>query len=408
MNHTQKYSKLMAYIVLFVCFLAIPLTHSQPKDKIRIGTAISLSGPYAPGAGMTTLPNYNMWAEEVNARGGIYVKNLGKRLPVELIIHDDKSDIGAAVKLTEKLILEDKVDLLLPPWGTAMHFAIAPVYSKHGYPIMGVTVGSQKLIDKIHEIPYFFQVFGVARQKAPALIDILKELGVKRVAVIYVADLHGIEWMAELVPAIGIAGFEMVVYTSYPMGIKDMSSLLKRVKAADVDAFLAFTYPAESFLLTEQALVVDLNPKVFYVGIGVMFPTYRDRFGAATVEGIMGEGVWNPKVRAPGAREYFDRHLKRWGREADRSGSAMTWATLQVLEQAIEKAGTLDRKKIRDVIASETFSTVIGPVKFVDQVLQEYPGLIGQWQKGEYEVIAPKEKRTGADPIFPKPAWPKK
>jgi len=86
----------------------------------------------------------------------------------------------------------------------------------------------------------------------------------------------------------------------------------------------------------------------------------------------------------------------------------MVWSTLQVLEQAIDKVGSLDRKKLRDVIASETFPTVMGPVKFVDQVLQEHPGHIGQWQKGEFEVVGPKEKRTGKAPVFPKPEWPKK
>ena len=90
---------------------------------------------------MTQIPNYKMWVEEVNAKGGIYVKEYGKKLPVELIIYDDKSDVGTMVKLVEKLILQDKVDLLLPPWGTAMHFAIAPVATKYGYPVIGPTEG---------------------------------------------------------------------------------------------------------------------------------------------------------------------------------------------------------------------------------------------------------------------------
>jgi branched-chain amino acid transport system substrate-binding protein len=79
---------------------------------------------------------------------------------------------------------------------------------------------------------------------------------------------------------------------------------------------------------------------------------------------------------------------------------------MQVLEQAIEKAGTLDRKKIRDVIASSTFPTVIGPVKFVKQFNIQSPGEVGQWQKGSFEIVAAKEKRT-AQPIYPKPPWPK-
>ena len=78
-------------VLLTVLFLAFPLS-GFCKDKIVIGTAISLSGPYAPGAAMTQIPNYKMWVEEVNVDGGIYVKEYGKKLPVELIIYDDKSN----------------------------------------------------------------------------------------------------------------------------------------------------------------------------------------------------------------------------------------------------------------------------------------------------------------------------
>ena len=119
----------------------------------------------------------------------------------------------------------------------------------------------------------------------------------------------------------------------------------------------------------------------------------------------MGPGVWNPKLPFPGAKVYFGRHVKRWNTEPDRWGSAFAYASLQVLEQAVEMAGTLDRAKIRGVIAKEKFSTVVGPVKFEGGFNIYSPGEIGQWQKGEFEIVASKEKRTAA-PIFPKPAWP--
>ena len=406
MNDKVKYFKLIACIILLVFFTTFPFTaFSQSKDKIRIGTAISLSGPYAPGAGMTQIPNYNMWVEEVNAKGGLLIKKLNKRLPIELITYDDKSDIGTAVKLVEKLILEDKVDLLLPPWGTAMHFAIAPVVTKYGYPVMGPTISSEKLREVAHTVPYFFGILNMPREQGAALVDLLLELNVKKVALIYVADAYGIEWTGVVAPKLGVAGIDVDIIKSYPLGAKDLSPLLKTIKAANVDALLGMSYPGDTFLITEQAKVIELNPKVFYLGVGVAFPAYRDKFGVATVEGIMGAGAWNPKLPYPGAKEYFDRHVKRWTKEPDRWGSAFAYASLQILEQAIDKVGAIDRKKIRDVIATDTFPTVIGPVKFQGGFNMQSPGEIGQWQKGEFEIVAAKEKRT-AKPIFPKPSWP--
>jgi len=411
MNHRAKFFQLAVYIILSISLITFPLTaYSQTKsaktEKIRIGTAISLSGPYSAGAGMTQIPNYNMWVEEVNAKGGLLIKKLNKRVPVELITYDDKSDIGTAVKLVEKLILEDKVDLLLPPWGTAMHFAIAPVINKYGYPVMGPTVSSENLREIALKVPYFFGILNMPREQGAALADLLEELGVKRVALIYVADAYGIEWTGKVAPDLGIKKIDVAIFKSYPGDVKDLSPLLKTIKAADVDALLCMSYPGDTFLITKQAKELGLNPKVLYLGVGVAFPVYKQMFGGPNViEGIMGAGAWNPRVPYPGAKEYFERHVKRWKTEPDRWASAFTYASLQILEQSIEKVGSIDRKKIRDTIATQTFPTVIGPVRFEGGFNVQSPGEIGQWQKGEFEVVAAKEKRT-AKPIFPKPSWP--
>jgi len=411
MNHRAKFFQLAVYIILSISLITFPLTaYSQTKsaktEKIRIGTAISLSGPYSAGAGMTQIPNYNMWVEEVNAKGGLLIKKLNKRVPVELITYDDKSDIGTAVKLGEKLILEEKGDLLLPPWGTAMHFAIAPVINKYGYPVMGPTVSSENLREIALKVPYFFGILNMPREQGAALADLLEELGVKRVALIYVADAYGIEWTGKVAPDLGIKKIDVVIFKSYPGDVKDLSPLLKTIKAADVDALLCMSYPGDTFLITKQAKELGLNPKVLYLGVGVAFPVYKQMFGGPNViEGIMGAGAWNPRVAYPGAKEYFERHVKRWKTEPDRWASAFTYASLQILEQSIEKVGSIDRKKIRDTIATQTFPTVIGPVRFEGGFNVQSPGEIGQWQKGEFEVVAAKEKRT-AKPIFPKPSWP--
>jgi branched-chain amino acid transport system substrate-binding protein len=402
----KKVFLFLLMVIPVVTFLLFPgVNVASAKDKIVIGAAISLSGPYAAGAEITQVPNYKMWVEEVNAQGGIFVKQFKKKLPVELIIYDDKSDLGTAVKLVEQLIMKDKVDFLLPPWGTAMHFAVAPVANKHGYPLIGTTCASEKLREVIHKMPYFFGTLGMPREKGAALADLLEDLKVKTAAIIFVGDGYGIEWAGKVAPALGVKGIDIPILKSYPPGVSDLSPLLKTVKAANVDAVLGMSYPGDTFLITDQAKVIGLNPKVFYLGIGVAFPAYRDKFGASKIEGMMGEGAWNKKSPFPGAKEYFDRHVKRWNKEPDRAGSANVFASLQVLQQAIEKVGSLDRKKIRDVIATATFTTVAGPYKFVDGFNIQSPGEIGQWQNGEFEVVAAKEKRT-AQPIFPKPPWP--
>jgi branched-chain amino acid transport system substrate-binding protein len=381
------------------------LAPKEAPEKIIIGNAIALSGPNAQGAGLTQIPTYDLWVKDVNAEGGIYVKEFDKRIPVEILRYDDTSDVGTAVQLVEKLIVEDKVHFIFPPWGTAFNFAIAPVVTEHQMPVAGCTVSSKQLATEAHKFPYFFTLLNQPPSQGAALVEVAKELGIKTAAVIHHTDLHGIEFAGDVVPQLSAGGVEIVLYKTYPVAASDLSQLLREVQAADVDALIAFSYPPETFLMTQQMQEIGLNPKLFYATVGIAFPAYRDAFGAEAVEGVMGAGAWNPNVPAEGAREFFDRHVAMHGSEPDRWASAACYATGQVLQQAIEMAGTLDPVAVREAMASGEFKTVLGTVRFENQFNTTYPGQIGQWQNGEFEVIGPASQRT-AKPIYPKPAWP--
>jgi branched-chain amino acid transport system substrate-binding protein len=397
---------------LFVCMVAavflfgVGATESPAKDKIRIGQAIALSGPLAGGVAIAGGRIYVMWVEEVNKNGGIYVKEYGKKLPVELIRYDDKSDIGTMTNLLEKLIVQDKVDFVFPPWGTAWLFAAAPIANKYGYILIGGPGGALKL--KELKLPYFFQVLNFSETQAPALAGIFKEVGVKSAAVIYRGDLHGVEYGDAMVPFFKKKGIDVKMKKSYPPGIKDLSPILKEAKSLGVDAFCAASYPDGGMLLTGQALELGINFNALFITVTPFSPNlYRDTFGKNVVEGVMGGGAWNAKT-SPGAREFVDKFVARFGMEPDYWGGLYYWSSLQHFQQAIEKAGTLDQKKIRAVMAKERFDTALGPFWYdKNQYFVNHPGEIGQWQKGVFEVIDPGEKRT-APPLYPKPPWPKK
>ena len=114
-------------------------------------------------------------------------------------------------------------------------------------------------------------------------------------------------------------------------------------------------------------------------------------------------GAWNPKVPYPGAKAYFDAHVASQKKEPDRFASAFGYATLQIVEEAVGKVG-LDRAKIKAYLDSTEFTTVVGPVKFVQGLNRATPGMVGQWQKGEFEVVWPRDRGTAAANV-PKPNW---
>jgi branched-chain amino acid transport system substrate-binding protein len=376
-------------------------TWGQAKP-VRVGYTLSATGPYSVGAGITQAPNYTLWQDQVNAKGGLAVKGEGRR-PVEFLTIDDRSEIETAVRFYEKLATDDKVDLLLPPWGSAMNFAVAPVANKYGYPMLGPTAISAKF--KELNLAYFYTLLVQPDAQMHAVASLLTDLKaqgkVKRTAVAYVNDLFGIELNGATGPAFKAAGLDVVDTKSYPLGVKDLSPILKGFKTAGADCFVGLTYPPDNILATSQAKEIDWNPAVYFTGVGTAFPFYRDRFKGA--EGVMGIAGWNPNVKFPGAREYFDAHVKKFQKEPDRWASAFAYASLQILEHCAGEVG-LDRAKIKGLLDSTEFQSVAGPIKFVKGENVATPGMVGQWQKNEFEILWPKSRAT-ATPVVPKPAW---
>lgn len=373
--------------------------HLLAAAPVRVGYAIARTGPWTGGAQVSQEPNYLLWAEQQNAAGGLNVK--GERRPIELISSDDRSDIETCVRSYEKLMGSDKVDLVLPPWGSNANFAVAPLANRFGYPLLAPTALSKRLIEM--KLPYFFLMLQQPKPMCEALVDMLKAHGVKTVAVIYVDDLFGLENYAALKVALQGTGISMVEDKSYPGGVKDLSPVLRSMKDKNPDAFIGFTYPPDTILASKQAKEIGFNPKYFYASVGTAFQLYRNVMTPAGAEGVLGMGSWNGKT-SPGAKAYFDAHTKKFGgKEPDRWASGACWASLEILTNAVAKNG-LDRKAIRDYVANTTHKTILGDIKFSGSENVGTPGTVGQWQNGEFEVVWPPKLAT-AKLNANKPAW---
>ncbi|MBY4598171.1 amino acid ABC transporter substrate-binding protein [Ottowia caeni] len=372
------------------------LAQSAP---VRIGYAISRTGPWTPGAQVSQEPNYILWSEQVNAAGGLSVKGVKRK--IELISSDDRSEMETCVRSYEKLMGSDKVDLILPPWGSNANFAIAPLANRYGYPMLAPTALSRKLIDM--NLPFFFSLLQQPDRMMNALVEMLVANNVKTVAIVYMDDLFGLENFAALNNALKKTSIQVVERKSYPLGVKDLSPVLRGIKDQNPDAFIGITYPPDTILASKQAKEVGLNPKFFYTAVGTAFQLYRNVITAPGAEGVIGMGSWNSKT-SPGAKAYFDAHTKRFeGKEPDRWASGHCWAGLEILQAAVGTVG-LDRKALRDYVAKGTHKTIIGDVKFTGSENTATPGSVGQWQNGEFEVVWPQNMAT-AKLNASKPAW---
>jgi branched-chain amino acid transport system substrate-binding protein len=377
---------------------------AQSPSSVRIGYAISKTGPYAGGASVTTLPNYQVWVKDVNDAGGIMLG--GKRVPVEIVEYDDRSNSEEAVRAIERLANQDRVDFILSPWGTALNLAVGPTLNRLGYPHLAVTSVTNRApeLAKRWENATFW--LGTSSQISEALADLLGKLRSENkvgasIAMISVADQFGIELATAGRAAFKKAGFTLAFDRTYPLGTQDMQPVIREAMAANADVFVAFSYPPDTLAITEQSRLIGFNPKVFYVGVGTAFPLFKQRF-AANAEGVMGIGGWN--ADAPALQAYLKRHQEVIGREPDRWASPITYASLQALQQAIERVGKVDRAAVIKELRTGTFDTIIGKVTLKDGLLQEIWG-VGQWQDGEFYGLAPTGLAGARQPVVPKPAW---
>src|SRR5262249_17427360 len=160
-------------MVALAVLVAAPVLAQEPP--VRIGYAIARTGPWAAGAQVTQEPNYILWAEQVNAAGGLDVQ--GKRRKVELVGYDDRSETETPGRSYEKPMGTDHVDLVLPPWGTGANFAVLPLVQKYGYPILAPTATGRKLLEMKN--PYFFAMLQQPDLLMGALADLLAARGVK-------------------------------------------------------------------------------------------------------------------------------------------------------------------------------------------------------------------------------------
>src|SRR6185312_15035413 len=255
----QKFLKLATILGALPASLAcLAIAQGAPKS-IKVGYVISLSGPQSAGAMLTTVPNYRLWVDDVNKAGGLMLRKYGKRIPLELVEVDDRSNNEDMVRQVERMMSVDKLDIVLSPWGTGPNLQVAPTFAKYGYPQIMGTAGSDKLEEFVSKFPTMFWFLSKPNEQIKALVDVmsgLKSTGKigDTVVVFVVQHPFGVEYSASLKPALSAAGFKVVYETSYPLGVADLSAQISAAKATNADTMIAISYPPDTFMLTEQSI----------------------------------------------------------------------------------------------------------------------------------------------------------
>ena len=368
--------------------LAAPFVRAARADTgvIKVGVVGAKTGPLGPGAAVTHFPPYRLWAHEVNERGGIKLKSGPAK--VELIEYDDRTQPPEAIKAVERLATVDKADWIGGNYATGFNLATAPTFAKYHYPQLTQACVTDQGPELVKRYPGFFMFQGSTTSFAKSAIGILKNLKDSgqignKVAVVNVADDFGIELANAGRPLFKQAGFDIVYDKSYPLGTQDYAPVIKAAKAAIPDAFVAWSYPPDTFGLADQAKIENLNVKAYYCAVGCAFPGFAQKNGPAAVN-VLGAGGVHP---SPEISAFYKRHKEVTGVDADFWGSPFYYSMLQMLTQSIEAVGSMDRDAIANHFRGRKFNTLVGEVSMPGQLLDKYY-TVGQWKGGFFDAVA--------------------
>ena len=384
----------------------ISATASMAQDVITFGASLSQTGKMST-EGRLVKEGYDFYVKHINEKGGIKVG--GKTYKVAIKYYDDQSDANTSVKLYEKLINEDGIKLLLGPYSSGITFAAAAVAEKYQVPMIAAHAASPAVFDR-----GFKNIFATLTPLDQYTANTIKMAATakpraQRVALISENSLFPKSSGEAAAAQAKAAGLEVVYNEIYPTGTKDFSAMLAAMKSKNPDLLLFAGYTGDATVVARQIAEVGVKLKMFAVSLGPTLPGFVEALGPKA-EGILEPIQWAPNMAYKDeifgwtAPQYAELFNKEYGRIPDYHPPQST-AALEVYQRALEKAGSLDPKKVRDAVAQTNIMTAYGPVRFNEKGQNIAKGMsVVQVQNGKALVVYPLE---GAQAKFVYPIPPR-
>jgi branched-chain amino acid transport system substrate-binding protein len=360
-------------------------------QTVKVGAVVPLTGRYA-ALGAQVRAGYEIGVEQTNAAGGVTIG--GKKMSIELTMLDDESDPTKTVARLETLATQGVI-AYLGGAGSDLHAAAASIGDKNKIPYLGIAFA----LNSIHKqgLRYLFSPF----PKSP---DLTKETFVfldalipapqrpRKVALILERTDWGKE-MGSLWESFAKQNkYDLVASGEYAPGAKDFSDLILKAKAAGAEAVFTVPSPPDGMTMVKQMKELDFSPKASVFIRASDPPVWSQNLGKDGDYVLLSPG-WHFAARYPKVAGLNEAYQKLFKRPADPLvGPA--YACIQILTDALSRAGALDRDKLRDAVAATNTTTVVGPVRFRSDGTGEVTVFFQQWLKGKQELIWPKEFAT--------------
>ena len=383
---------------------------AQSTAPIKIGFCMALSGGLA-GGGKAALLAYQIWADEVNAKGGL----LGRK--VELVYYDDQSSPATVPGIYSKLLDIDKVDLVISGYATVIAAAAMPAII--GRRKVFLSIGALAVNDQ-YNYDRYFQIFpngpNAKFEISRGFFDLAASLDPKPKTVALVGadaefSILALEGARENAKKVGI---KIVYDETYPPNSVDFASVVRVIKSTNPDLLFIASYPPDSAGVIRSIYEVGFGARM--VGgfmTGLQYGALKQQLGPS-LNDIVAYDIYvpEPTMEFAGIEQFLVKYRER----ATQAGvdplgfyiPPFAYAEMQTLEAAVQAVGGLDDKALADYIRSHTFSTIVGDIKFGARgewaeprvLLVQYRDIVGNdinqfKQPGKQIIVYPPRYKSG-------------
>lgn len=360
----------------------------ETRDHILIGLPNPFTGPLADFGEATPWANQRA-VDAVNAQGGIYLRDMDRKLPVRIKIVDTESDPARAAEMAAKLILHDHVDLMVVMHTPDTVNPVSAVCERYQMPCISLDAPVESWLTG-GPYRWCYHAFWTVDALTDLYINLWDTYAAQTNRVVggfWPNDADGKSWSDLFKKKLPPKGYRVIDPGRFPHLTRDYSAFVDLFKREGVDIVTAVVVPPDWAVAWRQSRQADFVPKIATIGKAILFPSAVTALGGNLPEGLTCEVWWSPHhpFKSSITGETASELCSAWTAETGKQWTqpiGFKYAGFEIALDALKRAASLDRDRLRQAIEETHLNTIVGPIAYNAQHYAVTPLVGGQWVKG--------------------------
>lgn len=361
-----------------------------PKPPVKIGALIPLTGP-SGATGQDMKEGYDLALEQINAAGGV------NGAQVQMIYEDDKNDPATAVASWEKLVNNDKVEVMVGGLSSTISLALVESAKKAQVPMAWTGAAASAFETAMKDQAYFFHYHPWDYMNGASNMAFLKSTPYKKFAIAYEDGAFGTASFAGFQTSLPDAGMTIVASEKFKTGSTDFTAMLNKLKTSGAEGFLVVPYAGDMVPMLTQMKEVGWAPKLIFAAP----PSWPANFEKSPVsEGVVAAALWTPDVATDASKKFLADYQKKYNKVPASYWAPLAYTNLITAIDALKKSGVGNKSGWITAMEATNYPSPIGPtLKFTKSNVIAHQGftqlLAYQYQGGKIVIVFPTDLATG-------------